>query len=164
MGISLRIALAALPVLALAQNSSYQYYTFTVNSQVTTITLPAIATPATTVTEVTSSAVATITSTLPSDTAAPASTTTPQEGVAIPITIQGYITTIVLPYWAGASHPSAPLTTSTLPAAVAVLSEALNSAQSMSSALSNAAALVNSVFSAASATGTSLHAWFRNAF
>jgi hypothetical protein len=56
------------------------------------------------------------------------------------------------------------LTTSTLPAAVVVLSEALNSAQSMSSALSNAAAVVNSVFSAASATGTSLHPWFRNAF
>lgn len=154
MGISFRIALAALPVLALAQNSSYQYYTFTVNSQVTTITLPAVATPASIVTDVTSSAVSTFTSTLPSDTAAPASTTASQNGETIPITIQGYITTVVLPYWPSAPQPSAPLTASTLPAAVAVLSQAMQSDQSVASAMSNAAAVVSSVFSAASASAS----------
>lgn len=155
MGLSFRIALAALPVLALAQNVSYQSYTFTVNSQVTTIVLPAAATPAPTVTTVTSSAAATLTSTL-SDTAAPASTTatTSQGGETIPITIQGYITTVVLPYWASAPQPSGPLTASTLPAAVAVLSDAIYSAQSASSAMSSAASLVNSVFSAASASAS----------
>lgn len=154
MGISFRIALAALPVLALAQNSSYQYYTFTVNSQVTTITLPAVATPASIITDLTSSAVSTFTSTLPSDTAAPASTTASQNGETIPITIQGYITTVVLPYWPSAPQPSAPLTASTLPAAVAVLSEAMQSDQSVASAMSNAAAVVSSVFSAASASAS----------
>ena len=158
MGISSRLALAALPVLALAQNSSYQYYTFTVNSQLTTITLPAVGVPATTVTQVTSSPVATLTSTL-SDTAAPASTstTTSQEGETIPITIQGYVTTIVLPYWASAPHPSGPLTTSTVAAAVAVFSDALSSDQARSSQMSNAAAVVSSVFSAASASASSVY-------
>ncbi len=139
----MRIALATLPAFALAQSSSYQYYTLTVNNQVTTITLPPFVAPATTVTEVTSSAVATITTTLGG--AAPPAPTS-QDGETIPITINGYITSIVLPYWASVPHPTAPLTVSTLPAAVVVLSNALSSEQA---SISSAPSVVSSVVSAA---------------
>ncbi|KAI9854207.1 MAG: hypothetical protein M1830_006550, partial [Pleopsidium flavum] len=143
---AMRFAVAALPAFALAQSSSYQSYTLTVNSQVTTITLPPSVAPATTVTEVTSTAVATLTSTL-SGAAPPAPTS--QDGETIPITINGYITSIVLPYWASVPQPTAPLTVSTLPAAVVVLSNALSSEQS------SAASVISSVVSAAASSTSS---------
>lgn len=141
---SLHWLLAALPVLALAQSST----TVTISSQVITVTLPSSMVQTSVITSVTSSAVATFTSTISA--AASSVASPPTDGVTIPITLEGYITTVVLPYWPSASHPSAPLTTSTLPAAVPVLSAALSSAQSSVSSVSSALSVVSSYVAAAS--------------
>lgn len=115
MRITLSSAVAALlPAVALAQ--SLEAFTLTINGQVTVVDLPpfsnAPAPSPTVITAVTTTPVATVVTTIGS--AAPAAPPPPASytGETIPITINGYITSVVLPYWASQPVPTAPVTVS----------------------------------------------------
>ncbi len=147
---SVRFVLAVLPVFALAQSSPQ--YTLTINGVATVIGLPPLPTDsATTITSTAVSAVSTVISTVSpasGGVAGPAPSQT-SVGQTIPITVNGYITYIVLPYFPDQSTPTG-LVTVTSEAAAQVTSAAGSISSSAQSVASSAAGAASSQIAAAS--------------